>query len=310
MAHIYDTIIIGGGPAGLSAGLYAARSRMDTLLIERAKFGGQATTTDELENYPGSIEECTGSSLSERMRKQAEEFGVNFVKNEVADVDFTGKIKTIKCKNGESYEAKTIIIATGAYPRLGGFKNETELRGRGVSYCATCDADFFTDLDIAVIGGGDSAITEAIYLTKFAETVTVIHRRDQLRAAKSLQEKAFKNPKIKFIWNSVVEEAKGDEILEGLLIKNRETGEVSELEVNGVFVFVGYLPISEVFKGKVKMNERGDILTDVEMRTDVDGVFAAGDIREKSLRQVITAAADGAIAATNAEHYIENNFAE
>ncbi|WP_138203768.1 thioredoxin-disulfide reductase [Haloimpatiens lingqiaonensis] len=310
MAHIYDTIIIGGGPAGLSAGLYAARSRMDTLLIERAKFGGQATTTDELENYPGSIEDCTGSSLTERMRKQAEEFGVSFVKNEVADVDFSGKIKTVKCKNGETYEAKTIIIATGAYPRLGGFKNEIELRGRGVSYCATCDADFFTDLDIAVIGGGDSAITEAIYLTKFAETVTVIHRRDQLRAAKSLQEKAFKNPKIKFIWNSVVEEAKGDEILEGLVIKNRETGEVSELEVNGVFVFVGYLPISEVFKGKVKMNDRGDIVTDEEMRTDVEGVFAAGDIREKSLRQVITAAADGAIAATNAEHYIENNFAE
>ncbi|WP_102399907.1 thioredoxin-disulfide reductase [Haloimpatiens massiliensis] len=310
MAHIYDTIIVGGGPAGLSAGLYAARSRMDTLLIERAKFGGQATTTDELENYPGSIEDCTGSSLTERMRKQAEEFGVSFVKNEVMDVDFSGKTKTIKCKSGETYEAKTIIIATGAYPRLGGFKNEIELRGRGVSYCATCDADFFTDLDIAVIGGGDSAITEAIYLTKFAESVTVIHRRDQLRAAKSLQEKAFKNPKIKFIWNSVVEEAKGDEILEGLVVKNRETGEVSELEVNGVFVFVGYLPISEVFKGKVKMNDRGDIVTDEEMRTDVDGVFAAGDIREKSLRQVITAAADGAIAATNAEHYIENNFAE
>jgi thioredoxin reductase (NADPH) len=306
MSQIYDTIIIGGGPAGLSAGLYASRSRMKTLIIERAKYGGQATTTDELENYPGSIEECTGTTLSQRMRQQAEDFGTEFVKDEVIETVLEGDIKVIKCRKGE-YQAKTIIIATGATPRLGGFKNEIELRGRGVSYCATCDADFFTDLDIAVIGGGDSAITEAIYLAKFGETVTVIHRRDALRAAKSLQEKAFANPKIKFIWDSVVEEANGDEILENLTIKNRKTGEVSTLEVNGCFVFVGYLPISELFKGKVNMTERGDIITDEEMRTNIPGVFAAGDVREKSLRQVITAAADGAIAATNAEHYIENS---
>ncbi len=305
MSQIYDTIIIGGGPAGLSAGLYASRSRMKTLIIERAKYGGQATTTDELENYPGSIEECTGTTLSQRMRQQAEDFGTEFVKDEVVETVLEGDIKVIKCRKGE-YQAKTIIIATGATPRLGGFKNEIELRGRGVSYCATCDADFFTDLDIAVIGGGDSAITEAIYLAKFGETVTVIHRRDSLRAAKSLQEKAFANPKIKFIWDSVVEEANGDEILESLTIKNRKTGEVSTLEVNGCFVFVGYLPISELFKGKVNMTERGDIITDEEMRTNIPGVFAAGDVREKSLRQVITAAADGAIAATNAENYIEN----
>ncbi|GAA0775387.1 thioredoxin-disulfide reductase [Clostridium subterminale] len=305
MSQIYDTIIIGGGPAGLSAGLYASRSRMKTLIIERAKYGGQATTTDELENYPGSIEECTGTTLSQRMRQQAEDFGTEFVKDEVVDTVLEGDVKVIKCRKGE-YQAKTIIIATGATPRLGGFKNEIELRGRGVSYCATCDADFFTELDIAVIGGGDSAITEAIYLAKFGETVTVIHRRDSLRAAKSLQEKAFANPKIKFIWDSVVEEANGDEILESLTIKNRKTGEVSTLEVNGCFVFVGYLPISELFKDKVNMTERGDIITDEEMRTNIPGVFAAGDVREKSLRQVITAAADGAIAATNAEHYIEN----
>ncbi len=307
MEHIYDTIIIGGGPAGLSAGLYASRSRMDTLIIERAKFGGQATTTDELENYPGSIEECTGTSLSKRMKHQAEEFGTQFVKEEVVEVELEGDIKVIKCKK-ETYKAKTIIIATGAYPRLGGFKNEIELRGKGVSYCATCDADFFTDLDIAVLGGGDSAITEAIYLAKFGETVTVIHRRDELRAAKSLQEKAFNNPKIKFVWDTVVEEAKGEEILEGLVLKNVKTGEVSDLKVDGCFVFVGYLPISELFKGKITMNERGDIITDEEMRTNIPGVYAAGDIREKLLRQVITAAADGAIAATHAEHYIENKF--
>ena len=305
MSAIFDTIIIGGGPAGLSAGLYASRSRMKTLIIERAKYGGQATTTDELENYPGSIENCTGTTLSQRMRKQAEDFGTEFVKDEVVETQLEGDIKTIKCRKGE-YQAKTVIIATGATPRLGGFKNELEFRGKGVSYCATCDADFFTDLDIAVIGGGDSAITEALYLAKFGETVTVIHRRDSLRAAKSLQEKAFANPKIKFIWDSVVEAANGDEILENVTVKNVKTGEVSELPVNGCFVFVGYLPITELFKGKIEMTQRGDIITDENMKTNVPGVFAAGDVRDKSLRQVITAAADGAIAATQAEHYIEN----
>lgn len=309
MSKIYDTIIIGGGPAGLSAALYAGRSKMSTLLLERGKFGGQTSTTDELENYPGSIEECTGPSLIERMRKQAESFGTEFVKDEILNVELDGKIKTLKGKNAE-YQGKTVIIATGAYPRLGGFKNENELRGKGVSYCATCDADFFTELEVAVIGGGDSAITEAIYLTKFADKVTVIHRRDEFRAAKSLVEKMKKNPKIDLILDSVVEEAKGDEILEGLVIKNVKTGEISELRVDGCFVFVGYLPISDLFKGKVEMNQRGDIITDVEMRCNVPGVFAAGDVREKTLRQVITAAADGAIAATNAEKYVEENFEE
>lgn len=307
MSHIYDTIIIGGGPAGLSAGLYAARSRMDTLVIERSKFGGQTATTDELENYPGSAENCTGPGLIERMRKQAEEFGTKFEKDEILEVDFAGKIKKIKGSKGV-YEAKTIIIATGAYPRLAGFKNELELRGRGISYCATCDADFFTDLDVAVVGGGDSALTEAIYLTKFAESVTIIHRRDQFRGAKSIQEKVLNNPKIKIIYDSVVEEAKGEEIVEGLILKNVKTGEKSELRVDGCFVFVGYLPISELFKGKIDMDETGYIITDEEMRTNVPGIFAAGDVRRKSLRQVITAAADGAIAATNAEHYLENEF--
>jgi len=305
MEHIYDTIIIGGGPAGLSAGLYASRSRMDTLIIERGDFGGQVATTNEIDNYPGSIENCTGASLSIRMKEQAEEFGSHFVNEEVAGVEFEDDIKIIKCMN-KTYKAKTIIITTGAYPRLGGFKNEKELRGKGVSYCATCDADFFEDLDIVVLGGGDSAISEAIYLAKFGKVVTVIHRRDELRAAKSLQEKAFSNPKIKFVWNTVVEAAKGEETLESLVLKNIKTGEVSDLKADGCFVFVGYLPVSELFKGKINMNERGDIITDEEMRTNIPGVYAAGDIRVKLLRQVITAAADGAIAATHAEHYIEN----
>lgn len=188
-----------------------------------------------------------------------------------------------------------------------GFEKELELRGRGVSYCATCDADFFTELDVAVIGGGDSALDEAIYLTKFAESVTIIHRRDQFRAAKSIVEKAQANPKINFIYDSVVVEAKGDEILEGLVLKNVKTGDLSDLTVDGCFVFVGYLPITELFKGKIELTERGDIITDVEMRCSIPGVFAAGDVRDKSLRQVITAASDGAIAATTAEKYIEAN---
>lgn len=309
MAHIYDTIIIGGGPGGLAAGLYAARSKMDTLLIERGKFGGQTATTDELENYPGSIEDCTGPSLIERMRKQAEEFGTAFVKDEITEVDFSSKIKKVVGKK-ETYEAKTIIIATGAYPRLAGFKNELELRGKGVSYCATCDADFFTELDVAVVGGGDSALTESLYLTKFAENVTVIHRRDQFRGAKSIQDKVLNNPKIKVIYDSVVDEAKGDEILEGLVLRNVKTGEASDLKVDGCFVFVGYLPITELFTGKINLDETGYIITDEDMRTNIPGVFAAGDVRRKSLRQVITASADGAIAATTAEHYIENEFNE
>lgn len=305
MEHIYDTIIIGGGPAGLSAGLYASRSRLDCLVIERGKYGGQAATTDEIVNYPGSIEECTGPTLIKRMKTQAEQFGTKFIKDTVEDISLDCDIKTVRCKK-ETYNAKTIIIATGAYPRLAGFKKEGALRGKGVSYCATCDADFFTELDVAVNGGGDSAITEAIYLTKFADSVTVIHRRDQLRACKSLQEKAFANPKMKFIYDSVIDEAIGDEILEGLMVRNIKTDEVQTLKVDGCFVFVGYIPISEIFKDKIKMNKKGYIITDDEMVTNIPGVFAAGDIRVKSLRQVITAAADGAIAATSAEVYIAN----
>ncbi|MEG0332355.1 MAG: thioredoxin-disulfide reductase [Clostridium sp.] len=306
MSKVYDIVVIGGGPSGLSAGLYGSRSKLDIVVIEKGKFGGQATTTAELENYPGSIEDCTGPAISDRMKKQAEEFGTEFVKDEVIDVDFSGDIKVIKCKNNE-YQAKAVIISTGAEPRLGGFERELELRGKGVSYCATCDADFFEELDVAIIGGGDSAITEALYLTKFAETVTVIVRRDALRAAKSLQEKAFAHPKIKFIWDTEVLEAKGDEMLEALVCRNRKTGEISEVEVNGVFVFVGLDPITKIFEGKMELKD-GYIETDEDMRTNVEGVFAAGDVRVKTLRQVITAAADGAIASIVAEEYINHKF--
>ena len=305
MSKIYDCIIIGGGPAGLSAGLYAARSKMDTIIIEKENYGGQIATTDQVDNYPGSMENATGPILVDRMRNQAKGFGTSFVKDEITEVDFSTTIKLVKGLK-ETYQGKTIIIASGASPRLGGFEKELEFRGKGVSYCATCDADFFTDLEVVVIGGGDSAITESIYLTKFAAKVTIIHRRSELRAVKSIQDKAFKNSKINFIWDTVVDKALGDEILEKIVLRNVKTGKVEEYKTDGVFVFVGYLPISEVFKGKIQMNEGNYIIGDQDMNTDVPGVFVAGDIREKSLRQVITATADGAIAATTAERYLGN----
>lgn len=304
MSHIYETIILGGGPAGLSAALYAGRGKLDTLLIEKGAYGGQVATTYEVDNYPGTDIGITGPELSDKMRKQAETFGTKFIKEDIQSVDFSQKIKKIITAKGE-YLAKTVIIATGASPKMVGFKGEEELRGRGVSYCATCDADFFTDLPIAVIGGGDSAIQEALYLTKFGSKVTIIHRRQGFRAAQYLVDKAKANPKIEFLLDTVVEEAiEENNLLTGLKVKNVLTGEVSDFAVDGVFVFVGYEPISELFKGKVKMNDFGEILTDVFMRTDVPGVFAAGDIRETTIRQVVTAAADGAVAAISCEKYL------
>jgi thioredoxin reductase (NADPH) len=309
---IYDVIIIGGGPAGLSAGLYAARGRMNTLIIEKEGAGGQIATTDEVANYPGSIAGATGPLLTARMVEQAEEFGAIRVSDEIKSVDFSGKIKILKSDKTE-YQAKSVIIATGAVPRPMGVPGEKELTGRGVSYCATCDAPFFEDLEIFVIGGGDSAVEEAMYLTKFARKVTIVHRRDELRAAKSIQEKAFKNEKMAFMWDTVVEEVKGKGILESVLFKNIKTGEVNEVFPDeedgafGIFVFVGYLPATTLFDGLIDM-ENGYIITDDNMKTKIDGVFAAGDNRVKSLRQVVTATADGAIAAVQAEKYIDDNF--
>jgi len=307
MSKVYDVAIVGGGPAGLAAGLYASRGKMSAVIIEKGKWGGQAATTEELENYPGSIEHPTGPKVMERMRAQAEAFGTELLKDEVVGFDFSDKIKTVKLSKGE-IKAKTVIFATGAQPMLLGAPGELELRGKGVSYCATCDADFFTELDVVVIGGGDAAVEEAIYLTKFAEKVTIVHRRDEFRAAKSIVEKAMSNEKISVIWNTTVEEIYGDGIVEGVKLKNTQTGEVTDYRADGVFVFVGTKPITEVIKGHVELDAKGYIKADEEMRTSVEGVFAAGDVRIKSLRQVITACADGAIAAVNAEKYIEKNF--
>ena len=312
LTEIYDVIIIGAGPAGLSAGLYASRSRLKTLIIEKEKSGGQIVTTNEVENYPGSIENSSGPSLTARMVQQADEFGAERIIDTVLEVNLDDKIKTIKGEKNE-YKAKTVIIATGAVPRPIGIPGEKELTGKGVSYCATCDGAFFTDLEVYVVGGGDAAVEEAIFLTKFARKVTIIHRRDELRAVKSIQEKAFKNEKIDFMWDSVVKEIKGDGLVSSMVVENTKTGEQTEVVADeddgmfGIFVFIGYLPATEIFEGKVNM-ENGYIPTDAEMRTNVDGVFAAGDCRVKTVRQVVTATGDGAIAAIQAEKYISEVF--
>ncbi len=309
MSRIYDMIILGGGPAGLTAGLYGGRGRRSTLIIEKGQDGGQIATTNEIENYPGQmLEGETGPSLVERMSKQAAKFGCERVSDTVKAVELDGEVKKIIGNKGE-YLCKALIIAAGAHARPIGCKNEDEFRGRGISYCATCDAAFFEDLEVYVVGGGDAAVEEAMYLTKFARKVTIIHRRDQLRAAKSIQEKAFANSKIDFMWDTVVDSVDGEDVLSKMVVKNTKTGELTTIEANeedgmfGLFGFVGLQPNSEIFEGKVA-TENGYILTDEDMKTNVPGVFAAGDIRKKSLRQVVTAAADGAIAAMQAEHYI------
>lgn len=311
MEDLYDVIIIGAGPAGLSAGIYASRAKMKTLILEKDKTGGQIVITDEVANYPGSIRNAKGPTLVARMVEQADSFGAVRKKDPVIAVDFKHKIKSINCQS-EEYKAKSVIIASGARPKKISCPGEDKLVGKGVSYCATCDADFFEGFEVFVIGGGDSALEEALYLTKFARKVTVVHRRDELRAAKSIQEKAFANERMHFLWDSIVQEIKGEGLVESIVFKNKKTGEITEHFADeedgtfGVFIFIGCEPLSDLYKEKIKMNEAGYILTDTDMKTDVSGVFAAGDIREKSLRQVATAVADGAIAATQAEKYIEN----
>ena len=302
---IYEVIIIGGGPGGLTAGLYTSRARLSTLLIESALFGGQMTTTELIENYPGFPQGITGDELSRLMEEQAKKFGMETVTEEVVKVSLEGDMKSVQTYES-TYLCEALILCTGTEYRKLGVPGEKEFSGRGVSYCATCDGAFFRDCEIIVVGGGDSALTEALFLTKFAKQVTIIHRRDALRGTKIYQERVLASPKIKMLWNSVVQEIKGDSIVRSIIVKNVKTGEVKEFNTEGVFLFVGLLPRTEFLKCLIALDEAGYIITDENCETSVEGIFAAGDCRKRLLRQIATAVGDGATAAFAAEKYLES----
>jgi len=304
----YDIVIIGAGPAGLAAGLYAARARRRTMLLERNVTGGQIALTSVIENYPG-IEEVDGFELGQMMQRQAEKYGMETDYTEVTGLERRDGLHVIHTKEGD-YTAKAVILTGGAdYNRLG-VPGEEELIGKGVSYCATCDAAFFKDQVCAVVGGGDAAMDEGLFVTRYASKVYVIHRRDELRASRILQERAFANPKMEFVWNTVVTEIEGQETVERLKLRNVVTNEESTLDVAAVFIFIGHHPNTDYVRAYVKMDNGGHIYVNEWMDTDVPGLFAAGDIRVNSARQVVTAAGDGATAAIRADHYISDNFRE
>jgi thioredoxin reductase (NADPH) len=302
--RIYKAIIIGGGPAGMTAGLYTSRSRLSTLLIETGILGGQITTTELIENYPGFPEGINGSDLSQLMEEQAKRFGLEIIQQEVIEVRLEGDQKVVRTHESDYY-SEALIISSGTEYRKLGIPGEDAFIGRGVSFCATCDGAFFKDNRIMVVGGGDSALTEALFLTKFAKEVTIIHRREALRATKIYQERTFANPKINFLWNSVVQEIKGDKMVQSILVKNVKTNEIKEIQAEGVFLFVGISPKTQFLKGLVQKDEGGYIITNENCETSVKGIFAAGDCRKKLLRQVTTAVGDGATAAFAVEKYLE-----
>jgi thioredoxin reductase (NADPH) len=299
----YDLIIIGGGPAGLTAAIYAGRAALKTLLLSGATPGGQIANTDRVENYPGFPEGISGAELAMRFQSQAEHFVTKLATDFVTEVDFSASPFTVKTRS-EAYRGRTVIIATGAFPRRLGVPGEKEYFGRGVSTCATCDGFFYKDRRVVVVGGGDSAIDEGLFLTKFASEVTVIHRRDELRATKSLQERAFANPKMRFVWDTVVEEILGEDTVSGVRVRNVKTGEASVIETDGVFVYVGLIPGTKLFVGQLELNEQGYIVADAHQRTSVPGVFAAGDVQSPDFRQVVIAAGAGAKAVLEADRYL------
>lgn len=303
---ILDLIIVGGGPAGLTAGLYGGRARLQTLVLEGGVVGGQMVTTDEIDNYPGFPKGVTGAELTQLMEEQARAFGCEIVAETATAVEAGGTIKTVETE-GNTYRGRAVILCPGTEYRKLGIPGEKEFTGRGVSYCATCDGPFFKDRKIVVVGGGDSALTEALFLRKFAREITIIHRRDTLRAEKIYQEKAFAEPKIRFLWDSVVEEIVGNEAVEKVKVKNVKTQEVQEIPAHGVFMFIGVVPRTAFLKGAVPLDERGYIVTDEACRTSVEGVFAAGDARRSFLKQIATAVGDGATAAFAAEKYLEES---
>lgn len=303
--QMYDVIIAGAGPAGMTAAVYASRANLKTLMIERGVPGGQVANTEDVENYPG-FDHILGPDLSNKMFEHAKKFGAEYAYGDISEVVDHGNYKSIFAGDKE-YKAKALIIATGAEHKKLGIPGEEELAGRGVSYCAVCDGAFFKDRHLVVVGGGDSAVEEGMYLTRFASKVTIIHRRDELRAQKILQERAFKNEKIEFIWDTVVTEINGtDGKVSSVTLENRKTGEVSDFPADGVFVYIGTQPLSEPFKSLRITNEEGYIETDENMATKIPGIFAAGDIRDKKLRQIVTATGDGSIAAEEAISYVES----
>lgn len=299
-----NVIIIGSGPAGLTAALYAARANLNPLLISGNEFGGQIALTNEVENYPGFPDGITGPELTELMRQQAEKFGTRFEADHVSQVNFGQHPFTLETENGAHYEAKSVIIATGASPRRLGVPGEMELTGRGVSYCATCDGFFFRGKDIAVIGGGDSALQEGLFLTRFANKVYIVHRRAELRAQPILQERARENSKIDFVWDSVVLDIQGSDSVRALDLVNARTGGSTELPVQGVFVYIGHYPNTELFRDQLEMNEEGYLKVDERLHTKIPGVFAAGEAHDHIFKQAIVSAGFGCMAAMEAEKFL------
>jgi len=300
-------LIIGSGPAGLTAAIYAARADLDPLMIEGFTRGGQLMITTDVENYPGFPDGIMGPDLMEQFRKQAERFGTRLISSDVTRVDFSERPFKVWVDQDE-YEAEAIVISTGASARWLDVPGEEKLRGYGVSACATCDGFFFRDKEIAVIGGGDSAMEEALFLTKFASKVTVIHRRDEFRASKIMAQRVLDHEKIEVIWDSVVEEVLGDDAVSGIRLRNRKTDEVSELDVHGMFVAIGHDPNTEIFKGQIEMDDEGYVMAD-GTKTSIEGVFAGGDVVDKVYRQAITAAGMGCAAALDAEKWLEGQEA-
>jgi thioredoxin reductase (NADPH) len=298
----YEIIIVGGGPAGLTAGMYAARARRKTILLEKQGYGGQMALTWEVENYPG-VEKISGFELGQRMEKQAREFGLEMAMAEITKIVPGDGVHRLETSEGQ-YTCRSLIIATGARHNRLGIPGEAELTGRGVSYCATCDGAFFRDVPVAVVGGGNTALEEAQFLTRFASKVYVVHRRDEFRAVKYVQEKTLAEEKIVPVMDSVAEEVVGTDKVTGLTVKNVKSGELTTLEVEGAFIFVGVSPNSEFLKGLLPMDERGFLQTDENLATPVPGIFAAGDVKDKTLRQIATAVGEGALAATMADHHL------
>lgn len=312
--ELYDIIIIGAGPAGLSAGLYTSRASLSTLILDSSSVLGQVEMTEEIENYPGFVDGISGFDMLEAFRGQAEKFGCVIKDMQIESIqpatENNIKIFVLKGAEGE-VKARSVIVATGNTPRMLGVVGEKEYRGKGVSYCATCDGPFFRNKKLIVMGGGDTAVEEACFLTKFAEKVTIIHRRDKLRATKIIQDRAFANPKIDFIWDSKLNEIKGDVKVAGVDVENLKTGEKSTLECDGVFIFVGSNPNTQFLSnGLLELDESGYIKTDMQMKTSLPGIYVAGDCRTESYKQVVIACGDGAVAALSAQHYVESQKGE